>query len=54
MRGHVSHDVRAAMLSLASSEPHADLEGAFSVIRNGGKKGKGEKTVVSIGLEMCY
>ncbi|KZP33349.1 hypothetical protein FIBSPDRAFT_718116, partial [Athelia psychrophila] len=40
MRGHVSHDVRAAMLSLASSEPHADLEGAFSVIRNGGKKGK--------------
>ncbi|KZP27764.1 hypothetical protein FIBSPDRAFT_730391 [Athelia psychrophila] len=46
MRGHVSHDVRAAMLSLASSEPHADLEGTFTLIRNGGKKASGEFNTV--------
>ncbi|KAF7969562.1 hypothetical protein HWV62_26919 [Athelia sp. TMB] len=40
LRGIVSNDVQAAMLSIASSEPHVDLEGTFAVIRNGGKKAK--------------
>ena len=39
---HVSPGVKAAMLSLASSEPHPDLEGAFKIIENGGSKAKGD------------
>ncbi|KAJ8457091.1 hypothetical protein ONZ45_g18455 [Pleurotus djamor] len=35
---HISIDVRNAMLSLASAEPHPDLEGIFQIIQSGGKK----------------
>ncbi|KAF4600363.1 hypothetical protein EYR38_004988 [Pleurotus pulmonarius] len=38
LRPHISDDVRFAMLSLASSDPHPDLEGAFRTIQNGGPK----------------
>lgn len=41
LRDVVSLDVRLAMLSLASSQPHPDLEAAYSTIRNGGKKAAG-------------
>jgi len=41
LRTHVSLEVRRAMLSLASSEPHPDLEGAFKIIERGGSKAKG-------------
>jgi len=37
----VSSEVRQAMLSLSSSEPHPDLEGAFATIQAGGAKAKG-------------
>lgn len=41
MRGKITPDVRAAMLSLASSEPHPDLDGTFTLIRRGGRKASG-------------
>ncbi|KAF8187531.1 hypothetical protein BJ912DRAFT_926768 [Pholiota molesta] len=37
---HISPEVKAAMLSLASAEPHPDLDGAFKIIENGGPKAK--------------
>ncbi len=48
MRSHVSADIRAAMLSLASSEPHPDLEGTFTLIRSGGKKASGTRPPISL------
>ncbi|KIJ29181.1 hypothetical protein M422DRAFT_269448 [Sphaerobolus stellatus SS14] len=40
LRGHVSENVCAAMMSLASAEPLADLPGTLDLIRRqGGKKG---------------
>ncbi|KAF8184741.1 hypothetical protein BJ912DRAFT_852992, partial [Pholiota molesta] len=36
----ISPEVKAAMLSLASAEPHPDLDGAFEIIENGGPKAK--------------
>jgi hypothetical protein len=41
LRPYTTKEVRNAMLSLSSSEPHPDLEGAFRVIENGGAKAKG-------------
>ncbi|KZV94541.1 hypothetical protein EXIGLDRAFT_748607 [Exidia glandulosa HHB12029] len=38
LKGHVAEPVLAAMFSLASTEPHADFEGAKDIIRRGGKK----------------
>ncbi|KII88254.1 hypothetical protein PLICRDRAFT_29844 [Plicaturopsis crispa FD-325 SS-3] len=38
LRFQVSKESRAAMLSLSSSEPHPDLEGAYATIRKGGRK----------------
>ncbi|KAF9472113.1 hypothetical protein BDN70DRAFT_909218 [Pholiota conissans] len=38
LKPYTSDEVRAAMLSIASSEIHPDLEGAFRIINNGGKK----------------
>ncbi|KAJ7065891.1 hypothetical protein B0H15DRAFT_807690 [Mycena belliarum] len=40
LRPHTTAPVRKAMLSLASSHEHPDLEGALKVIENGGKKAK--------------
>ena len=37
----ISSEVKQAMLSLSSSEPHSDLEGAFATIQAGGAKAKG-------------
>ncbi len=41
LKAAVSDDVREAMLSLASSEPHQNLEGAYATINAGGKKARG-------------
>ena len=41
LRSHISDEVRSAMLSLASSEKHPNLDGAFDVINNGGSKARG-------------
>lgn len=46
MRGKITPEVRAAMLSLASSEPHPDLEGTFALIRKGGRKASGMCQVI--------
>ncbi|KJA22509.1 hypothetical protein HYPSUDRAFT_215715 [Hypholoma sublateritium FD-334 SS-4] len=40
LQAAISEDVRQAMLSLASSEPHQDLEGAYARISAGGKKAR--------------
>lgn len=39
---HVSDKVYAAMLSLATSEPHPDIEKTLDIIRDGGPKAAGE------------
>jgi hypothetical protein len=41
LRPSTTQKVRNAMLSLSSSQPHPNLEGAFQVIENGGRKAKG-------------
>jgi hypothetical protein len=41
----VSHEVKQAMRSLSSSEPHPDLEGAFATIQAGGPKAKGKGSI---------
>ncbi|KIK44261.1 hypothetical protein CY34DRAFT_80290 [Suillus luteus UH-Slu-Lm8-n1] len=38
LRTHVSSEVYSAMLSLASSEPHPDIEKTYTIIRGGGRK----------------
>ncbi|KAJ7505090.1 hypothetical protein B0H11DRAFT_1709164 [Mycena galericulata] len=40
LRPYVTKEVRNAMLSLSSSQVHPDLEGAFRIIENGGRKAK--------------
>lgn len=41
LQSQILKEVRMAMLSLASSEVHMDLDGAFATIRKGGKKAAG-------------
>ena len=41
LRSQISSEVRSAMLSIASSDPHPDLDGAFEIIEKGGAKAKG-------------
>jgi hypothetical protein len=41
LRPYTTQQVRAAMLSLSSSQVHPDLESAFRIIENGGRKAKG-------------
>jgi hypothetical protein len=41
----VLHEVKQAMRSLSSSEPHPDLEGAFATIQAGGPKAKGKGSI---------
>ncbi|KAJ8589143.1 hypothetical protein M405DRAFT_768039, partial [Rhizopogon salebrosus TDB-379] len=38
LRGQVHKDVEVAILSIASAEPHPDLQGALKKIKKGGKK----------------
>ncbi|KAJ7788049.1 hypothetical protein B0H14DRAFT_2398806 [Mycena olivaceomarginata] len=40
LRPYTTQQVRAAMLSLSSSQVHPDLESAFRIIENGGRKAK--------------
>ncbi|KAJ7754676.1 hypothetical protein DFH07DRAFT_868560 [Mycena maculata] len=40
LRPYTTSDVRNAMLSLSSSQAHPDLDGAFRIIENGGRKAK--------------
>ncbi|KAF7335198.1 hypothetical protein MSAN_02353100 [Mycena sanguinolenta] len=40
IRAYITPEVRRAMLSLSSSQVHPDLEGAFRIIENGGRKAK--------------
>ncbi|KAK6988958.1 hypothetical protein R3P38DRAFT_2471187, partial [Favolaschia claudopus] len=40
LKPYTTQKVRNAMLSLSSSQPHPDLEGAFAVIERGGRKSK--------------
>ncbi|KAK7022501.1 hypothetical protein R3P38DRAFT_3317686 [Favolaschia claudopus] len=40
LKPYTTQKVRNAMLSLSSSQPHPDLEGAFTVIESGGRKAK--------------
>ncbi|KAJ6565296.1 hypothetical protein DFH09DRAFT_919678 [Mycena vulgaris] len=40
LRPSTTQKVRNAMLSLSSSQPHPNLEGAFRIIENGGRKAK--------------
>lgn len=44
-------EVKRAMLSLASSQPHKDIEAALRVIREGGPKAYGEFKFVAINDE---
>jgi hypothetical protein len=41
LRTHVSDKVYAAMLSLATSEQHPDIQKTLSIIRSGGPKASG-------------
>jgi hypothetical protein len=41
LHGQVHKDVEVAMLSIASAEPHPDLQGALKKIKKGGKKAAG-------------
>ncbi|KAJ6573200.1 hypothetical protein DFH09DRAFT_1079354 [Mycena vulgaris] len=45
LRLHTTDTVRKAMLSLASSHEHPDLDRALKVIENGGRKVKGTRVV---------
>ena len=51
---HISDDVYAAMLSLSSSRPHPDLEGAFKKIDNGGRKAKGMARKIKLDITTSY
>jgi hypothetical protein len=41
LRAHITDEVRLAMLSLASTEVHPDIEKAFELIKSGGPKARG-------------
>lgn len=43
----ISYEVRQAMRSLSSSEPHPDLEGVFATIQAGGPKAKGKESILN-------
>ena len=45
LRNHVSSEVRQAMMSLASAEPLPDFEGTLQLIRTGGKKAAGKRSI---------
>lgn len=42
LRAYITDEVRLAMLSLASSTPHPDIEGAIKIIKKGGPKARGK------------
>lgn len=42
LRSSITKEVQQAMLSLASSQPHPNLEGTFEIIEKGGKKAAGK------------
>lgn len=42
LRTSTTKEVQVAMLSLASSQPHPDLEGTFRIIEQGGAKAAGK------------
>ena len=46
LRSQISPEVRSAMLSIASSDPHPDLDGAFEIIEKGSAKAKGKILLV--------
>lgn len=47
LRTQISPEVKSAMLSIASSDPHPDLNGAFAIIEKGGAKARGKNSTIS-------
>jgi len=55
LRTHVPQDVFTAMLSLATSEHHPNLEATLNIIRNGGPKALGWKLCCSfLSMSLIY
>ncbi|KAJ7240292.1 hypothetical protein C8J57DRAFT_1085939 [Mycena rebaudengoi] len=49
----MTKEVRNAKVSLSSSEPHPNLDGAFRVIENGGAKAKGKFPDKQVGTKFA-
>jgi hypothetical protein len=47
LRTQISPEVKSAMLSIASSDPHPDLDGAFAIIEKGSAKARGKILTIS-------
>ncbi|KAK7005533.1 hypothetical protein R3P38DRAFT_3326482 [Favolaschia claudopus] len=54
LKPYTTQKVRNTMLSLSSSQVHPDLDGAFAIIENGGRKAKDKRIGTKFALPAIY